>query len=138
MKDPIPLDTPVGELYGRDAVCLEEVVLSCYPRELRVRCHLWRTGETVPCEIRFMGLVSLRVDEYDFSEFPGRASFAEIPDSPWLADCRARDHSAKVSAVHHHLVLRTYDDVIEVLCTEYKIELGSPVPDALAADDDPD
>ena len=128
MPEPIALSTPLGELYGR-TVDLEEVALSCYPRELRVRCHLWRTDETVPCEILFRGVLSMRVDELDFSELKGRASFVEIPDSPWLASCQARDHSRKVLAEHRHLALRTYDDVIEVLCTGYEIVLGAARPD---------
>ena len=98
--------------------------MSTYPCEVRVRCHVWRTNATVPCEIRFLGVLSMRVDELDFSELEGRASFVEIPDSPWLASCRARDHSRKVHVEHRHLALRTYDAVIEVLCTGVAIEVG--------------
>jgi hypothetical protein len=37
-----------------------------------------------------------------------------------------RDHSAKVSGEHRHLVLRTYDDVIEVLCAGFTVAYGEP------------
>ena len=130
MSEPVALSTPLGELYGR-SVDLEQVVLSCYPRELRVRCHVWRTGASVPCEFRFLGVVGVRVDELDFSELSGRASFVEVLESPWLASCRARDHSRKVLAEHRHIALRTYDDVIEVLCTGYEIVPGVAQVDSM-------
>lgn len=135
---PIPLTTPLGELHGR-AIELEGCVLETCPRQLRVRCRIWREGATVPCEVLFTGLLALRVDEFDFNDYLGGSCLAEVPDSPWLASCRARDHGHKVLAEHRHLVLRTYDDVIEALCTGHELTLGEPIPDPPEApEDEPD
>jgi hypothetical protein len=112
---------------GRSSVELDGLELECYPREVKVRCRVWREHTAVPCEVVFLGVLGLRVEELDFSAATGWARLVEVADSPWLADYRARDHSAKVGPEHRHLVLRTYDDVIEVLCRGYAIGLGEPV-----------
>jgi hypothetical protein len=65
---------------GRSSVELVGLELGCYPREIRVRCRIWREHVEVPC----------------------------------------------VGPGHRHLVLRTYDDVIEVLCTGFTVEFGEP------------
>lgn len=137
MTDPLPIPTPLGELRGR-SIALVDLTLDTYPRQARARCQIWRTGATVPAEFVFTGLLGLRVDELDHSELHAPASFAEIPDSPWLARCRELDHGHKVLPAHRHLALRTYDDVIEVLCTGHELVLGEPVPDAPADPDDDD
>ena len=111
---------------GRSSVELVGLELGCYPREVRVRCRIWRAHVEVPCEVVFSGVLGVKVEELDFSEASGFARLVEVEDSRWLADCRARDHSAKVGQEHRHLVLRTYDDVIEVLCTGFTALFGEP------------
>lgn len=111
---------------GRSSVELVGLALECYPREVRVRCRIWHEHVEVPCEIFFNDVLGLKVEELDFSAMGGFARLVEVADSRWLAECRGRDHGAKASGEHRHLVLRTYDDVIEVLCREYAVAFGEP------------
>lgn len=125
MVEAVPLATPLGVLVGRN-IELVEISVTTAPRELLIRGVIWDEDGDRPFTLRLRGVVSHRVDEYDFSDLPGRANLVEIVDSPWLAACRARDHSAKLGPAHRHLALRTYDDVIEAVCTEHVLELGKP------------
>jgi hypothetical protein len=125
MSDEVELLNHAG-VGGRSSVDLVGLELGCYPREVRVRCRIWHEHVEVPCEIGFVGVLGVKVEELDFSEVSGFARLVEVADSRWLAECRARDHSAKVGPEHRHLVLRTYDDVIEVLCTGFTVAFGEP------------
>lgn len=87
---------------------------------------IWREDVAVPCEVVFLGVLGVKVEELDFTVMGGFARLVEVADSRWLAECRARDHGAKVGAEHRHLVLRTYDDVIEVLCAGFTVAFGEP------------
>ncbi|MEZ4448088.1 MAG: hypothetical protein R3B09_01330 [Nannocystaceae bacterium] len=123
---PLPLPPPIERFHGRSA-SLERVELLTYPRRLHVRFHFWYGEPTYPCDVTFTGVHAFELLELDYSEFYGRASFVEIPDSPWLAACKAMDHARKIGPDHRHLVLRTYDEVLEVLCSGYALTLGAPV-----------
>jgi len=133
MIEPVPLETPLGVLVGR-TIELVEITVTAAPRELLIRGVIWLEGGDRSFTLRLRGVVSHRVDEYDFSDLPGRANLVELPGSAWLAACRVRDHSAKLGPHHRHLALRTYDDVIEALCTDHELELGPPRPRDLDPD----
>lgn len=126
MSDEAELLTALEGIGGRSSVDLLGLEMGCYPRELRARLRLWRERVCVPCEVAFSGVLAVKVEELDFSESSGYARLVEVPASPWLAQCKQRDHSAKVHDEHRHYVLRTYDDVIEVLCSGYAVTLGEP------------
>jgi hypothetical protein len=79
---------------GRSSVYLGEVELGCYPREVRVRCSIWREHVEVPCEVVFVGVLGVKVEELDFSVMGGFARLVEVAGSRWLAECRAPLHNA--------------------------------------------
>ena len=46
-------------------------------------------------------------------------SFDEVVDSPWVARMQGT-----VAVAIRHFVFQTYDEVFEILCTTYQLELG--------------
>jgi len=125
-----PVVTEIGTLRGRDAIYLDSVVISDGQNTLTLcgefNCSLASKppdAEWQAYQVRFSEVLALQMCELDTWEslqdrrWP-ETSFDEVVDSPWLARMRG-----KVSKMHRHYVFQTYDQVFEVICTSYELEL---------------
>jgi hypothetical protein len=73
--------------------------------------------------IRFSGVLAFQMVELDTWDSMQRGgwpetSFDEVINSSWLAGMRG-----KVKPVHRHFLFQTYDQVFEVICQSYELEM---------------
>ena len=135
MSQFVPISTEIGTLFGRDAIYLDSVSLSDKSNTLELagefNCPLASKPPPPPVKwqayrIQFCGVLALRVTELDTWESTqgGRwpkTSFDEVTESAWLAQLRSP--MSKVTPGHRHFIFQTYDDVFEVICTSYRLDM---------------
>src|SRR4051794_7245822 len=120
----IPQKTLIGELYGRDAIYLDTVVVSDCCNTLELAGEFNCTLATIPQQakwhrfcIRFSGVVALQVSELDAwcvsvkGEWP-LSSFDEVEESSWKASFAGA--TSLVINEHRHYCFATYDRVFDV------------------------
>jgi len=124
--------TLLGIVRGRDALILEQVLVSMTPRSLRLRgtvdlalCSGTRPSTKdceadaeVAFEIDCTDVLAFKFEELDFTDGSPFAdsSIVEVTGSPWLDHMASLDSSDKVSKEHRHYEVQTYDDVVSVVC----------------------
>lgn len=79
----------------------------------------------IPYELVFIGVLALKMIELDSWDFECESSFDEILDSKWVTDL-----GGKVSSNCKHVLVQTYDDVFEVVCSSYKFKYLSKEGDS--------
>lgn len=123
------IKTQYGTLSGRDAIYLKSVLYKNSELVIKgdVNPELLSDfdGEQgmIPYELRFVDVIAnyqIELDLYDHSylEF----SFQEISDSDWIKQLKEIDCVSKVSDSHKHYVLATYDDIFEIIASDYTFE----------------
>lgn len=122
-----PIKTPLGVIRGRDALILDEMLVSVTPRSVRLRgtvslglCSGTReqTEAEAAYEIELADVLAFKVEELDFTdgyEF-AESSIVEVVGSPWLAHMTSLDSAGKVKRDHRHFEVQTYDDVVSAVC----------------------
>jgi hypothetical protein len=120
--------TPLGELHGRDAIFLDEVIVSRNVLTLRGEFNgglLSRPQEGfIRYTLAFNGLVAFSMTELDACSEFGVSSFDEILNSKWLQIRRnVRLDSLNYNGLRHFFV-QTYDDVFSVVCRGYELLLN--------------
>jgi len=132
MSQFVPVSTEIGTLSGRDAIYLTSVSFPdrCNTVEVsgEFNCALASkplaaTGKWQAYTIRFCNVLALRVTELAAWEstqggkWP-KTSFDEVIESEWLAQLRSSENPEL-----HHFILQTYDDVFEVICAGYELDM---------------
>jgi hypothetical protein len=123
------VETPLGWLRGRDAVYADSVTFVDRTGTLVVRgeingksCEHCEPDLLLPFVLRFSGVLAVRIVELDSWSGGGESSFDEVMDSPWIAEL-----GGKVNSFHRHFVLKTYDEVFEVVCSGYDMAIDGLV-----------
>jgi len=119
-----PVQTPLGVLRGRDCIYLDAAAFENGTSELVLRGAI--NGELVGAGpagdfayvLRFTGVLAVRMVELDSWEGNALSSFDEVLGSLWAAEL-----GGKVSAAHRHLCIATYDDVFDVICSAFTLQL---------------
>ncbi|KAF6566910.1 hypothetical protein G9G63_05835 [Paenibacillus sp. EKM202P] len=122
------IQTPLGELHGRDAVYLDQVHMNYAKKELVLKGEInggvasEAVDDFVPYELIFTGIYYFNTIELDVAldmpeqKYTQGSSFDELTDTPLLATiASARGKNLK------HFLLKTYDDVLEIACRDYKM-----------------
>ncbi|MBP1175679.1 hypothetical protein JOE49_002931 [Paenibacillus sp. PvR133] len=124
------VQTPIGALYGRDAIYLDHVHMNYSKKELVLKGEIngglavEATDGFVPYELIFTEVYYFNMIELDVAlhlsdrEYTQGSSFDELTDTPLLATiASARGKNLK------HLMLKTYDDIVEIACGDYKMTI---------------
>lgn len=135
------IHTDLGILWGRDCVFLDSVSM---PDMTTLRLHGsinanivrdfcapdgWSKSDEIPYVFTFLRCLGYRVLELDTWDSQNDdtnafldSSFQEIVNSKWLASLAGkRDHS------HRHFQLATYDEVFDIICSDYNLSFGNDV-----------
>ncbi len=134
----IPLLTPVGLLYGRDCVYLDNAQFVENPSRLHVTGELngalirhshpetqgRETQDFFPFYLIFERVIASSTCELDTHENLAsphtdgtRPSFVEIQNSPWLKRLPVRQDFDR--RIYRHFRLYTYDTVLDVFAASY-------------------
>lgn len=121
-----PVETTIGIMQGRDAIYLDSFDYDGSTLFLRgsINGNLASntTERDVFYSISFRGVLALQILELDswchmdWSDNRS-SSFDEITNSRWQAAL-----GGKVTPEHRHFSFVTYDEVIDVICNDYKIQ----------------
>ena len=122
------VQTPIGALYGRDAIYLDHVHMNYSKKELVLKGEIngglaaEAADGFVPYELIFTEVYYFNMIELDVAlhlserEYTQGSSFDELTDTPLLATiASARGKNLK------HFMLKTYDDIVEIACGDYKM-----------------
>lgn len=116
-----PIETPIGTLFGRDAVYLDKFEYDLHS-VLRLSGEFNGKLGSKPVDgfidylLIFSGVLAFKVIELDSWDFDSASSFDEVVDSGW---CKAL--GGKITSAHKHYLFQTYDDVIEVVATKFTL-----------------
>ena len=131
-----PIQTPLGVLYGRDAVLVENLFYD--PQDgglLRITGQLDGPSvtlnpqhlATIPFTLTFNDVQAFTATQVDTYGYGGGSvsSFDQVFHSRWRYDLMNR-HSTTITGRHTHYHLRTYDDVFDILCESFELALDLP------------
>ncbi len=130
-----PIKTQLGTLIGRDAIYLNSMFYDGGDLifEGNVNGHLASipTNDNVFYRLTFSGVMALKMIELDslyhldpMSDISGDcSSFDQIINSQWIAEL-----GGKVTAAHKHYHFGTYDDIFEVVCEDYELNMWTTKP----------
>lgn len=134
-----PIETQVGIISGRDAFYLDNIHFEYIGKQgttIRFEgsingnlcSHNEKNLEWLKYTLVFPHVLVFQMVELDFSDFSGMASFVQVIDSDWIAECRAFDTASKVSYEHNHYIFETYDDVFDIVSRGYELNISeSPI-----------
>ena len=125
----VPIETPLGELRGRDAIYLDEVSIGegvlTLRGELNGRLLSQPRESYVGYALTFNGLIAFSMTTLEASAEFGASSFDEVLHSGWLRNIRNNVEPDVLSCDGlRHFFIRTYDDVFSVICREYELLLN--------------
>ncbi len=127
----VPIDIGLGEMNGRDAIYLDNITFSNRTNHLHLSgkinsnlCSSPMTEKWVPYELKFEWVIAYKITELDTWESQKNwyniSSLDLIENSDWLKSLGGK----KKSPEHKHIIMLTYDDVIELVCKNYQVKLG--------------
>ncbi len=124
------IQTPLGELHGRDAVYLDHVYMNYAKKELVLKGEIngglapKAVDDFIPYELIFTEVYYFNMIELDVAlgmseqKYTQGSCFDELIDTPLLATiASARGKDLK------HFLLKTYDDIFEIACRDYKMTI---------------
>lgn len=126
-----PIETIAGIISGRDAIFLDDVQVSLYPHTIELRgelnshlCSKFKDEDLfIKYGLKFSGVLAFVMTELDFKDHLGVSSFDRVVNSDWLDEMRRKDHSSKFKPNTEHYVVFTYDDVFDVACESYELNI---------------
>ena len=124
-----PIETEIGFLSGRDAIYLDEVIYNGFDLALAGTINgALVTGvdeRWLHYRIVFSEALAFRSVELDswyhlYSPKVGKkTSFAEILNSRWKAEL-----GGKITPDYKHFYFSTYDDVFDIVCMDFALEIS--------------
>lgn len=127
-----PINTVLGIIKGRDAIFLDDVIFEYDKNRIELRGELVSNHCTnskdvdsyIGYSLTFDGLIGFTMIELDLSDDVFRtSSFNRVVNSLWIDEMRLRDHSAKVKPNLEHFFVATYDDVFNIACETFELEI---------------
>jgi len=125
MQEYQAIQTSLGILRGRDAIYLDRVdvqitsgILSLVGNISGSLCSEPQTQDWISYQLSFYGVLAFKVIELDSWDHGSSSSFDEIVNSNWI-----RELGGKVTPSHKHYLVQTYDDVMEVVCKRYDLQI---------------
>lgn len=124
----IPIITPYGILSGRDCVYLDDVKFENRTNTLLLEGSISGNLCGIPQDadlqyiLQFRGVLALNMIELDSWNWKSASSFDEIRESDWISSL-----GGKVTLDHRHFFLQTYDDIFQVVCLSYELNISRAV-----------
>ncbi|HRH42479.1 MAG TPA: hypothetical protein PKY82_12705 [Pyrinomonadaceae bacterium] len=126
-----PIETEAGIIYGRDAIFLYSVHLGFHPRWVELTgelnnqlCSKLKDQEKIiTYRLKFSGVLAFMMTELDCRDFLGESSFDLVINSDWINELQIRDSDSKLKPDHKHYIVFTYDEVFDIICQSYKMNL---------------
>jgi len=129
----VPIDIGLGVINGRDSIYLNTIEFSNRTNHLHISgeingdlCSKPSAEKWIPYEIKFEWIIANKITELDTWEsqqnWYNTSSFDLIENSEWLEKLGGQ----KLHNDHKHIIILTYDDVIELVCKSYQVNLGKP------------
>lgn len=128
IQQPIILEE-LGKIYGRDAIFLDKI-------EFENTKIVKLTGEfnaslcenlqkDSKYELTFHGILAFNIIELDFFDLKNyTSSFEKVINSQKLIEFKKSSQGHfKVKNTHQHYIFHTYDDIIEVIASDFKLIL---------------
>jgi hypothetical protein len=124
-----PIQTPVGILYGRDAIYLDLMAVDIKAKKVTLHgvingnlCSIPQRSRFIKYTIAFVDVLALTMIELDSCDGEYSSSFDEVIHSSWVSEL-----GGKVTSSHRHLVVHTYDDVFNVVCRQFELIIDKDV-----------
>jgi hypothetical protein len=121
----IPIITSYGILSGRDCVYLDKLSFENGTSTLLLEgsitgnlCDVPQDGD-LTYSLRFRGVLALNLIELDSWNWKSASCFDEVRESDWISSL-----GGKVTLDHRHFFLQTYDDVFQVVCSSYELQIS--------------
>lgn len=121
-----PIRTELGELRGRDCIYLDKtnfqngVNTLLLVGELNGRlCSKYSNDDCVPYTLSFFEIKALKMVELDSWDGSSESSFDEVTQSSWISNL-----GGKVDGSHQHYLVKTYDEVFEVVCKKFTLAIN--------------
>ncbi len=132
MNKAVPIETMYGSLNGRDSIYLDEMSMTNRTNNVHLKgelngslCSKPPSEKWIPYDLTFEWVLATKVTELDTWEsqknWYNKSSFDQIRESNWLSSLEG-----KITPEHKHYIILTYDDVVEIICKSFKLELGEP------------
>ena len=123
------IKTEVGLLVGRDCIFLDNAKFQNSMNNLKLSgglngslCTESSSSEEISYTIIFKEILALKMIELDSNHHKAETSFDEVINSEWI-----KNLGAKVTNEYKHYYFQTYDQVFELACTGYALELNKNV-----------
>ena len=129
MNEPIIIPE-LGKIWGRDAIFLDGIefngthsvkLIGDFNGSL---CENIENKKWVSYELTFKGILEFKITELDFfldTEYT--SSFEKVVDSSKLNEFSKSSQNFKWKDSHKHYIFHTYDDVIELIASEFELKL---------------
>jgi len=128
----IPIITPVGKIWGRDAIFLDEVkiinevtfeIIGEFVGKL---CENLKDDTYQKYHITFNSVHLFKMIELDYDEIEYESSFDLVKNSEQILKMIKTDKEmsiGKIDKSYNHYVFRTYDSVFEIIGTGFQLNL---------------
>ena len=125
-----PIVTKLGTLKGRDCIYLDTLNYDHKKQHLTLKgeingylSEIKKEGEFMPYAVIFSQVFALKIEELEMYGYEYESSFDQVINSEWLSKAQQSHNYPKELK---HFIFATYDDVIDVLCTDFKMSINLP------------
>lgn len=129
MNEPIIIEE-LGKIYGRDAIFLNRIEFKgTHSVKLTgdlngLLCENIKYEKWINYELTFKGVLEFKMVELDFySDIEYTSSFEKNVHSDRINDFSKSSQNFKIKSSHKHYIFHTYDDVIEVIASDFELKL---------------
>ncbi|WP_226662382.1 hypothetical protein [Microbulbifer aggregans] len=117
----VPVEQREGALYGRTSIFLKNIDffdgLNTFVFNGHIDLGMSSTCQAIddiPISLVFNGVLAFRLLELDSWREEYVSSFMEVNNSQWIAEL-----GGKVTDQHRHFVVMEYDNVFDIVCSEF-------------------
>jgi hypothetical protein len=129
MNKPIIIEE-LGKIWGRDAIFLDGIefdgthsvrLIGDFNGSL---CENIKNEKWISYELTFKGILEFKITELDFfSNTEYTSSFEKVIDSDTVNRFAKSSQNFKLNDSHQHYIFHTYDDVIELVASDFELKL---------------
>ena len=130
----LPIETPLGLLNGRDCIFVDKVDYDVGSNSVVLYGEI--NGNLCSRDVARKSYIPYRLQfdqvyyflcvelDCDLRRTRSTLSLARVKDSTLIAALRSNDFDHKLSPLHSHYYVVTYDDVFEIVSAELHIAIG--------------
>lgn len=129
MNEPIIIKE-LGKIWGRDAIFLDRIEFEGtnavkFTGDFNGSlCENVESEKCISFELTFKGILEFKITELDFfSHTEYTSSFEKVINSEIINEFSKSSQNFKLKDTHKHYIFHTYDDVIELIASEFELKL---------------